>query len=117
MTAPYDFIHERLWIIFGDYGHVKPLSILSAAAIGSIITLPFDNARTRLMQMHIDPTRNKINYTKMVDVFRAMSLFEGHRFSPWIGFYPYYQSMLIYTYLTIEICDSATTAWKKGRNL
>lgn len=61
LTAPFDWLHERMWIVFGDYGHVKPVSLIFAALVSSIITLPVDNLRTKWMQRHCDPTRNRIN--------------------------------------------------------
>ena len=52
LTGPYDSIRERLWTGFGDYYFVQPIALLGAAAVSSIVTLPFDNIRTRLMQAH-----------------------------------------------------------------
>lgn len=61
LTGPYDYVHEKLWIIFGDYGHVKPIAVALSALVGSIVTLPFDNFMTKWMQRHSDPTRNRVN--------------------------------------------------------
>lgn len=55
LTAPFDFFHEGLYLRCGDYGFVKPLSIILAALTSSIVTLPFDNARTRIMNAHSHP--------------------------------------------------------------
>lgn len=69
LTAPFDQFHEALYLRFGDYGFVRPLSIILAALTSSIITLPFDNARTRIMNAHSDPSRNRLNYKGIIDVF------------------------------------------------
>jgi len=52
LTAPFDYFHEGLYLRFGDYGFVRPLAIFLAALTSSVITLPFDNARTRIMNAH-----------------------------------------------------------------
>lgn len=69
LTAPFDYFHEGLYLRFGDYGFVRPLAIFLAAGVSSIITLPFDNVRTRLMYAHCDPSRNRLNYKGIFDVF------------------------------------------------
>ena len=62
LTGPYDYVHERLWIIFGDFGWVKPIALVSSAAVGAAASLPFDNWRTRWMQaFEEDPMKNRIN--------------------------------------------------------
>lgn len=52
LTAPFDYFHEALYLRFGDYGFVRPLSVFLAAAVSSVITLPIDNIRTRIMNAH-----------------------------------------------------------------
>ncbi len=70
LTAPFDFFQEYLYLRFGDYGFVKPLAMFLAAGVCSIITLPLDNARTRIMNAHSDPSSNRLNYTGIIDVFK-----------------------------------------------
>jgi hypothetical protein len=117
LTYPYDFIHERLWIIFGDYGHVTPISLICAALIGSAFTLPIDNVRTRIMQLHNQADRNRYNYRSGTEAFMRSILHEGHFFSPWMGFYTYFLGNLIYATVTIGICDYTTRTIKQGKNL
>lgn len=113
LTAPYDYVHERLWIIFGDYGHVKPIAIAVSALVGSVVTLPFDNFMTKWMQRHTDVTRNRVNAPTVVQYIGKCIEVEGHLFSPWVGFYTYYTKMVIFTALTVGITDSITTALKR----
>ena len=75
LTGPYDWIHERLWIVFGDYGFVKPLSLAFAGFVGTAFSLPIDYVKTRLMQLHCDPLRNRINSTGIVDTLGKIMLF------------------------------------------
>ena len=67
LTGPYDYWHEALWIRFGDYAFVQPLALMFATLTSSIITLPFDNIRTRLMNSHSDASKNRMNYSGIVD--------------------------------------------------
>jgi hypothetical protein len=62
-----------LWIVFGDYGFVKPLSLAFACAVGTITTLPIDYVKTRLMQMHADPLKNRINSIGVLDTLLKIS--------------------------------------------
>jgi hypothetical protein len=59
--------------VFGDYGFVKPISLAFACAVGTIATLPIDYVKTRLMQMHVDPLRNRINSTGVIDTLLKIS--------------------------------------------
>ena len=52
LTGPYDYFKEGLFTRFGEYGWVDPLALLVAAAISSAVTLPIDNIRTRMIQLH-----------------------------------------------------------------
>lgn len=70
LTAPFDYFHESLYLRFGDYGFVGPLSIFLAAAVSSFICLPIDNVRTRIMNAHSDPSRNRLNYNGILDVIK-----------------------------------------------
>lgn len=116
LTGPYDWLNERLWIIFGDYGFVKPISLLFAATVGSIVTLPFDNWRTKWMNMHSDPNGNRINAPHIIAYIDKSMMNEGSLLSPWVGFYPYLMSMIVYTALTVGITDSITTRIKQGHS-
>ena len=55
LTAPYNYFHESLYIKFGDYGFVEPIALGLAAAVSTFIVLPFDTARTRVMQYQDQP--------------------------------------------------------------
>ena len=55
LTAPFDFFNEGLYLRFGDYGFVKPLALTLASLVSAMVTLPFDNVRTRIMYAHPQP--------------------------------------------------------------
>lgn len=48
MTGPYDYLREKLWITFGDFGWIDYVPLFYAAAFGTAITLPIDNIKTRM---------------------------------------------------------------------
>jgi len=45
------------------------MALLFASIIGTAVTLPFDAARTRLMNAQTDVSRNRLNYSGVIDVF------------------------------------------------
>lgn len=48
MTGPYDYLREKLWITFGDFGFIDVIPLFYAAAWGTAFTLPIDNIKTRM---------------------------------------------------------------------
>jgi solute carrier family 25 (mitochondrial oxoglutarate transporter), member 11 len=59
LTGPYDYLNEKLWITFGDFGFNETLSIIWAAGWCTLLTLPFDNVKTRAMKQFSEPTKNR----------------------------------------------------------
>jgi len=52
ITGPYDYFKEGFFTRFGEYGFVEPAALILASAFAAAVTLPIDNIRTRLVQMH-----------------------------------------------------------------
>ena len=117
LTGPYDWIHERLWIVFGDYGFVKPLSLAFAAFVGTTFSLPIDYVKTRLMQMHCDPLKNRINSVGVVDTLGKIIAHEGTIWAPWAGFMTNYTQNFITMTLILYITSGITKSIKRGKNL
>lgn len=74
LTGPYDYFHEGLYVRFGDFDFVRPTALFLASVVSSCFTLPFDNVRTRLMNLHSEADRNKVNYRGYLDTFRQAFL-------------------------------------------
>ena len=55
ITGPYDYFKEGFFTRFGEWGFVDPLALALATGVASAVTLPFDNIRTRLVQLHSQP--------------------------------------------------------------
>ena len=117
LTGPFDYFHEALYLRFGDYGFVRPLAIFLASLTSAALTLPFDNARTRIMNAHSDPSRNRLNYKGMLDVFGKSFLYEKSNFALWAGFFAYFGSTLVYASLTVGITSGVTNALKRANGL
>lgn len=117
LTAPFDYYKEWLYLRFGDYGFVKPLAIFASAATSAFLTLPFDNARTRLMQAHSHPERNRMNYTGIIDVFCKSALHEKSHWALWTGYYTYFLSTWVYAVLTIGITSTVTDTIKRSKGI
>lgn len=54
LTGPYDYIKEKCYITFGDISFNGWFALAWASLWSNIITLPFDNIRTRLMNQFPD---------------------------------------------------------------
>lgn len=106
-----------MWIRFGDYYFVQPTALICAALFSAAVTLPFDNVRTRIMQLHPEHDRNRMNYGGTVDVFMKSMIYEHHKLALWAGYMPYFLSTLIYSGLTIGITGLFTDSWKKKKGL
>lgn len=50
LTGPYDYMNEKMWICFGDMETNKPVALIFATLIASVLTLPFDNIKTRIQK-------------------------------------------------------------------
>ena len=62
-----------MWVVFADYGFVKPISLITACVFSAIVTLPIDNIRTRVYQQHLDPQKNRINFDSYKDLTEKIS--------------------------------------------
>lgn len=50
LTGPYDYMKEKIWLVFGDFGFNHFVSLLWATTWCTLLTLPFDNVKTRMMR-------------------------------------------------------------------
>jgi len=116
LTGCYDYMNEKMWICFGPTSLNRPLSILWAALWGSLLTLPFDNIKTRLQKQFADPTKDRLSYVGFNDAVISVTVYERpHSF--WVGLFPYYLKVALYTTLTVYMMDKITTKWKRKAGL
>lgn len=117
LTAPFDFFNEGLYLRFGDYPSIRTIAIFLASLTSAVITLPFDNARTRIMNAHLEPERNRFNYKGLMHLFSTACLLEKSKFGLWAGFYTYFASTFLYAYLTVGITSGITASIKRSKGL
>ena len=117
LTAPFDYFHEALYLRFGDYGFVWPLAVALSNFVSAVVTLPFDNIRTRVMNAHSDPSRNRMNYKGIFDIVVKSYRYEKSHFAMWAGFYTYYFSSLAYAFLTVGITSGITDSIKRAKGI
>lgn len=43
LTGPYDYMKEKIWLVFGDFGFNHFVSVLWATFWATLFTLPLDN--------------------------------------------------------------------------
>lgn len=59
LTGPYDYMREKIWLVFGEFGFNHLISLLWASSWATLLTLPFDNVKTRLMRQFPNPSHNR----------------------------------------------------------
>ena len=116
LTGSYDYLNEKMWICFGPTSVNRPLSIAWAALWGSLLTLPFDNIKTRLQKQFKDPAKNRLTYLGFFDAFNTVAIVEKPH-SLWVGLFPYYLKIFLYTTMTVYMMDKVTTGWKRRAGL
>ncbi len=117
LTGPFDFFHEALYIRFGDFDFVYPTALFLASIVSTVVTLPFDSARTKIMNQHSQQDRNRLNYRGYIDVFVKQFLHETNPRSMWSGFYTYLAWTYMYAWLTVGITETFTSSWKRKQGL
>ncbi len=96
---------------------MDPLALLLATAISSAVTLPIDNIRTRMIQLHKQAERNRINFSTISQgISKALDV-ETHPLSLWAGYYTFFPQMFIYAYLTVGITNAFSESWKRKEGL
>jgi hypothetical protein len=81
------------------------LALALSSFVGAAVTLPFDNIRTKIIQMHKEPERNRLNFNGIFQGIKKSLHVETHPFSLWAGFYTYYPCIFLYAFLTLEITN------------
>ena len=80
-------------------------------------TLPFDNLRTRWVQLYKETERNRMNFKDFGDLLVKVVAVEKHPMSLWAGFYTFYPGFFLYAWMTVGITNSFTDSWKRKQGL
>jgi len=117
ITGPYDYFKEGLFTRFGEFSFVDPLALLIATGITAFVTLPIDNIRTKWIQLHKQPERNRLNFSNLADATILSNKTETHALALWAGYYTYFPQLFLYAYLTVGITNAFTESWKRKEGL
>ena len=117
ITGPYDYFKEGLNTRFGEWNFVQPLALAIATGVAAAVTLPFDNIRTRWIQLHGQAERNRVNFTSIAEGISKALKIEAHPLSLWAGYYTFYPQLFIYAALTVGITNTFTESWKRKEGL
>eukprot|EP01017_Pseudomicrothorax_dubius_P001434 TRINITY_DN0_c481_g1_i2.p1 TRINITY_DN0_c481_g1~~TRINITY_DN0_c481_g1_i2.p1 ORF type:complete len:186 (-),score=57.62 TRINITY_DN0_c481_g1_i2:73-630(-) len=116
MTAPFDYLNERMYIAFGDTSYNRPCALLFAALFGTTLSLPFDNLKTRLQLHWNDPKRDRLQYNGIFRMIKEIIAVEGVT-GFFVGYYPYYIKTALYGLFTIYTIDAINSASKRRAGL
>ncbi|CAD8074321.1 unnamed protein product [Paramecium primaurelia] len=116
LTGPYDYMKEKIWLVFGDFGFNHFLALTWASFWATLFTLPLDNVQTRVLKAFPDPSKNRLNYQNYLDVFKQIYFYERvHGF--YAGALPYYGKMFITAWLTCTLVNGVMDSQKRAAGL
>lgn len=116
LTGPYDFLNERLWMTFGDVNFNRPCALVFASGVATIVSLPFDNLKTKIQKQMPDRSLNRINYRDLSHCFETSLRVEGP-LTFFSGASSYYAKVLIYSLFTVYATDLFTDRMKRNAGL
>mmetsp|Transcript_1289 Transcript_1289/g.1534 ORF Transcript_1289/g.1534 Transcript_1289/m.1534 type:complete len:351 (+) Transcript_1289:174-1226(+) len=117
MMACYDEAKEAILKITKDPDPKRPslqTKLGSAAVAGfccAFLSLPFDLVKSRLQNMKMDPTTNRMPYTGLADCFVKITKQEGP-LAFWKGFTAYYVRCAPHSMIILLTIETITTAYK-----
>ena len=88
-----------------------------ATGFSAFIVLPFDTARTRVMQYQSQPERNRMQNNTMMKVFFNSLKHERTNFALLAGYWTYFAQTYLYAYLTVGVTNSLCNQMKGSKGL
>ena len=74
-------------------------ALLVSAAISSAVTLPIDNIRMRMIQLHKQKEGIRINFSPIHQTIAKSLEVETHPLLLWAGYYTFFPQMFVHAYL------------------
>jgi solute carrier family 25 oxoglutarate transporter 11 len=103
MLGPYDQAKETLQEVFGDFQGIRIASSLTAATFACVITLPFDNVKTKFQKMTKSPD-GTFPYKNFLDCFGKSYAREGF-FGLYVGFNTFVARIAPHVIITLLVQD------------
>lgn len=101
---PYNSIKDKLRVLCGDVFSNRIFATFFAAAVGTLISVPVDNVRTRLQYQSKNHSINRLHYRGFANCVSKIYRNEGF-FSFYAGAQITYVQMVVITLSTIYLCD------------
>lgn len=120
MLGPYDEVKERLDKFTGTKDQLSTRLIASGVAgfLASFMSLPFDNAKTKMQKMKIG-ANGKFPYANIFDAMMKTARHEGI-VGLWVGFPTFYFRIAPHAMITLMCQDffrDTARAWRKKKNI
>lgn len=104
LLVPFEEFKQRLKNVITDIKTRTIVSSLMASFIGSFISLPTDNIKTKLQKMKKDPVTGKFPYDGIIDALSKSIKKEGPT-SLWVGFFTFYVRIGPHVIITLLFND------------
>ena len=112
MLASYDQFKEMLLPYTGPGVSNNMWSSAFTSFICSFTALPFDMMKTKLMNMHINPTTGQYPYRNLLDC-AIKTVKEGGFFSLWRGYWTFYVRTAPHSMITLLAKDAFTSLYNR----
>lgn len=113
MLGPYDQAKETLQSVFGEFQGIRIASSLVAALFACIITLPFDNVKTKFQKMTKLPD-GTLPYKNFLDCFGKSYSREGF-FGLYVGFNTFIARIAPHVVITLLVQDLLQEKFNKPK--
>lgn len=104
LLVPFEEFKDRLKKVIPDVKTRTMTSSLLASFVGSLISLPSDNIKTKLQKMKQDPVTGKYPYDGIIDAIMKTTKKEGPT-RLWVGFWTYYARIGPHVNITLLLND------------
>jgi solute carrier family 25 oxoglutarate transporter 11 len=116
MLGPFDEVKEKLnsWSGKKDTLSIRLTAAAVAGFLASFCSLPFDNIKTKLQKMKVDPVTKAYPYNGLIDAFSKSIKKEGVP-GLWAGFPTFYTRIAPHVMITLILQDVFTEMWNKSK--
>jgi hypothetical protein len=104
LLAPFEEFKDRLKNTIPDLKKRTIVSSFLASFVGSFISLPFDNIKTKLQKMKVESSTGKYPYDGIIDAFQKSIKNEGVG-RLWVGFLTFYVRIGPHVVITLLLND------------